>query len=64
MYYDVGGLETLEIIKSKLPIEEYRGFLRGNVFKYLSRAGYKTEIPADDYWKALDYLTWLVETYW
>lgn len=55
-YYDVGGIETIEIIQSKLTREQYMGFLRGNVIKYLCRAGYKSqETEASDYEKASYY---------
>lgn len=53
-YYDVGGLSTLDILKAKLTEEEYRGFLLGNVFKYLSRHKHKNGV--EDIQKALVYL--------
>lgn len=53
-YYDVGGLSTLDILQAKLTEEEYRGFLLGNVFKYLSRHKYKNGV--EDIQKALVYL--------
>lgn len=40
-HYKVGGLETIDILKAKLTKEEYRGYLKGNVIKYATRAGYK-----------------------
>lgn len=46
-YYDVGGLETLDIIKAKLTHEQYRGFLLGNIIKYSCRANYKGEFDRD-----------------
>ena len=55
-YYDVGGIETIDIIQSKLTKDQYIGFLRGNVIKYLCRAGYKSpETEASDYEKASYY---------
>lgn len=36
-YYDVGGIEVLEVIKAKLTDEQYKGFLMGNALKYLLR---------------------------
>jgi hypothetical protein len=59
-YYDVGGIETIEIIKAKLTVSEYIGFLKGNVIKYLCRAGYK-DITIQDYEKAREYLGWLID---
>lgn len=40
-HYKVGGLETIDILKAKLTKDEYRGYLKGNVIKYATRAGYK-----------------------
>ena len=40
-HYTVGGYEALDVIKAKLTPEEYRGFLKGNILKYLMRANYK-----------------------
>jgi hypothetical protein len=53
-YYDVGGLSTLDILQAKLSEDEYRGFLLGNVFKYLSRHKYKNGV--EDIQKAFVYL--------
>lgn len=53
-YYDIGGLSTLDILQAKLTEEEYRGFLLGNVFKYLSRHKHKNGI--EDIQKAIVYL--------
>jgi len=36
-YYDVGGIEVLEIIKAKLTEEQFLGYLLGNSLKYLTR---------------------------
>jgi len=36
-YYDVGGIEVLDIIKAKLTNEQFRGFLLGNIQKYSLR---------------------------
>ena len=46
-YYDVGGLETLDIIKAKLTPEQYRGFLLGNIIKYSCRANHKGDFDRD-----------------
>jgi Protein of unknwon function (DUF3310) len=40
-HYTVGGFEAIDVIKAKLTPEEYRGYLKGNCFKYLMRANYK-----------------------
>jgi len=41
-YYDVGGIETLAIIKAKLTSEQFTGFLLGNALKYMTRVNFKT----------------------
>jgi len=61
-YYKVGGIETIEFIKAKLSDAEYKGFLKGNVIKYVSRAGYKVD-EKEDYKKAVYYLNKLIDMY-
>ena len=46
-YYDEGGLRTLDIIKSKLTKEQYRGFLLGNILKYSCRMNWKGQDERD-----------------
>lgn len=50
-HYAVGGIETHEYIKAKLTPEEYRGYLKGTIIHYVSRAAYKGE-PESDHKKA------------
>ena len=52
-HYQIGGIETIDMIKAKLTPEEFRGYLKGNVVKYLTRAGYK-----DDAGKDVDKMVW------
>lgn len=59
-HYTVGSIETIDFIKAKLSKEEYIGYLRGNVLKYLSRANYKDSAD-EDYDKAKVYLNWLIQ---
>lgn len=54
-HYTAGGIEVIDFLKAKLTQAEYRGFLKGNVIKYLSRAGLKGA-ETQDYEKALWYL--------
>lgn len=54
-HYTAGGIEVIDYLKAKLTPEEYRGFLRGNAIKYLSRAGLKGPSHID-YKKAVWYL--------
>ena len=58
-HYTSGGIETIDYIKAKLTPEEYRGYLKGNVLKYISRAGKKGD-PREDYAKARWYIERLV----
>ena len=58
-HYLTGGIETIDFIRAKLSPEEFRGYCKGNVIKYLSRAEHKGGV--DDYKKAQVYLRWLIE---
>lgn len=40
-HYTVGGYESLDVLRAKLSPEEYRGFCKGNILKYIMRANYK-----------------------
>ena len=46
-HYKEGGIETIDFIKAKLTPEEFRGYLKGNVLKYASRAGHKNNAVED-----------------
>lgn len=51
-HYIFGGIETIEYLKAKLTAEEYRGFLKGNVLKYVSReadGSFTTDITLGNY---------------
>lgn len=62
-YYDVGGIETLDIIRAKLTPEQYQGYLLGNAIKYQCRMMHKTpDNPARDAEKAANYSAWLSES--
>jgi hypothetical protein len=54
-HYKVGGIETIAYLEAKLSPEEYRGYLRGNALKYLSRAGHKDD-AVQEISKAIWYL--------
>ncbi len=36
-HYQDGGVETIAYLKAKLSPQEFRGYIKGNVLKYLSR---------------------------
>jgi hypothetical protein len=59
-HYKVGGIEAIDYVQAKLSPEEFAGYCKGNIIKYLSRSRHKgTE--AQDYEKALWYCGKLVE---
>ena len=58
-HYKVGGIETIDFIKAKLSHEEFKGYLKGNMLKYISRA--ESKGIEEDYKKTLWYATKLVE---
>lgn len=57
-HYKQGGIETIDYIKAKLSPEAFKGYLLGNILKYLSRAEMKGGI--EDYKKGRWYLERLV----
>lgn len=58
----VGQIEVIDFIRDKLTPEEYKGYLKGNILKYIARAGKKkTAYPAEDLEKAEVYLKWLIK---
>ena len=57
-HYQNTDQQPIEIMQRNLTPEEFKGFLKGNVIKYLFRSQYKgTEIQ--DLEKMLQYATWL-----
>ncbi len=58
-HYTKGGIETIDFIRAKLSKEEFVGYCRGNVLKYLSRGPHKGGV--EDYRKANVYLEWMIE---
>lgn len=59
-YYSMNGLSPIDAMKQGLISDvEYRGFLIGNVLKYITRFQYK-ENPLEDLKKCKDYLEELI----
>lgn len=60
-HYQLEGLdiEVIDVIVAVLNEEELRGYLRGNVIKYMLRADKKG--GKEDYLKAEKYLGWLID---
>lgn len=59
-HYKQGGLEVITVLRKKMSKEEFKGFCKGNILKYVMRADHKN--GAEDYKKAMQYLKWLIET--
>lgn len=59
-HYGQGSIEAIEYIKDFLTEEEYIGYLRGNIAKYMHRWRYKNGV--EDLKKAQWYLNKLIET--
>jgi len=59
-HYTAGGIETIDYMRAKASPEEFRGYLRLNALKYLSRAGLKGD-AATDLKKAAWYINRLTE---
>jgi Protein of unknwon function (DUF3310) len=55
-HYNAGSIECIEAIKASMSPIEFRGYLKGNILKYLWRYNYKGK-PIEDVDKAGWYLT-------
>jgi hypothetical protein len=58
-HYVKGQIETIDAIRAALTPEEFRGFCKGNVLKYIWREGHKA--GDIDIAKAGDYIHFLLE---
>ena len=54
-HYNTGVIETIELIKSSMPIDAYKGYLMGNILKYICRHKHKN--PSEP-WKDLKKAEW------
>lgn len=54
------GIQPIDFMESNFKPDEYRGYLKGNIIKYVSRYLYKGD-PIDDLKKAKTYLDWLIQ---
>ena len=59
-HYNQGGIECIEAIEASMSPEEYAGFLKGQVIKYVWRYRHKCK-PVEDLKKARYYLDELIE---
>lgn len=58
-HYTFGGIETIDYLEAKLSEDEFNGFLKGNVLKYVSREAEKNGV--EDLKKAQWYLSRFIE---
>lgn len=58
-HYTSGGIECIEAIKESMCTIAYKGYLKGNVMKYMWR--YEGKNGLEDLEKARVYLNWLIE---
>ena len=61
-HYNKGGIEAIQAIEASMSSLEFKGYLKGNVPKYIWRYAYK-EKPIQDLKKARWYLDKLIETH-
>ena len=61
-HYNNGKVECIEAIDASMTGVEFRGYLKGNVLKYVWRYLYKGK-PLEDLKKARWYLDRLIESY-
>jgi hypothetical protein len=59
-YYRL-GIEPWDAMQAWMTVEEWRGFCRGNVIKYVARCNDKGGL--EDLQKARDYLAKLIDSY-
>jgi hypothetical protein len=57
-HYNRGDIQPIDFMESNFTPDEYRGFLKGQIIKYVSRYRYKGT-PDADLEKAGVYLGWL-----
>lgn len=58
-HYTRGKYETIDVIQSTLGDEKFKGYVQGNIIKYISRYQYKNGV--EDLEKARWYLNKLIE---
>ena len=60
LHYNKGDIECIDAIKASMSLEEFAGYCKGNVEKYVWRYKYKDGLK--DLEKATVYLRWLSDT--
>ena len=59
-HYDRAAIQPIDFMESNFTPDEYQGYLKGQVVKYIARYRYKGT-PVPDLVKARTYLNWLIE---
>ena len=59
-HYMHGKKETIDVIRDAMEGDEYHGYLKGNILKYVARYKFKGE-PLEDLQKAQGYLNRLLK---
>lgn len=58
-HYTANGIQPIELMRQNFTPEAFKGFLEGNILKYVLR--YRRKNGVVDLRKAMTYLTWLIE---
>jgi hypothetical protein len=58
-YYKAKTIETIEAIRSQLTTDEFRGYLKGQIWKYLSR--HREKNGFEDLKKSKWYMDYLIK---
>ena len=58
-HYTAGKIEVIRIMEDQLSSEEYRGYIKGQVIKYITREAHKNGL--EDLKKAAWYLNRLIQ---
>lgn len=59
VHYNTGKIEVISIIEDQLTPEEFRGYIKGNILKYITRERHKNGL--EDLKKARWYLDRLIK---
>lgn len=58
-HYTANGIQPIELMRQNFTPEAFKGFLEGNILKYVLRHRRKNGV--EDLHKAMTYLTWLID---
>ena len=63
VHYNTGSMETIDLIREGMSDDEFLGYLKGNILKYICRYRHKNkENPIKDLMKARWYIEKLIST--